>query len=129
MMLEFKQDDTAAVLILTLTESVSLPAPYYLLAFTCVLTKDVVAFLKTMDDDESDYPDRYNQFTINPSVMFAGYQPGEWHYKVYEQASDSNLDPALSGAVLEFGKMILDRAEEFAYEIYDSPTTFKTYNG
>lgn len=128
-MLEFKQDDTAAVLILTLTESASLSAPYCLFAFTHVTTKDVVAFLKSTDDDESDYPDRYNQFTIDPSVLFAGYQPGEWHYKIYEQPSDSNVDPALSGAVLEFGKMILDRAEEFAYDIYDSPTSFKTYNG
>lgn len=128
-MLEFKQDDTAAVLILTLTELETLTAPNFLFVFTHVLTRDTVAFVKLGSDDESSFPDRYNQYTINPSVVFAGYPIGEWHYKIYEQASASNLDPALSGSVLEYGKMILDRAIEFAYEMYNSPTSYKAYNG
>lgn len=128
-MLEFKQDDTAVPLILTLTENVSLADPFYLFAFTHVITKDVVAFIKADADDESNYPQRYNQYTIDPSVLFDGFHPGEWHYKIYEQDNDTNLDPALSRSVLEYGKMILNRAQEFAYELYDSPTTFKTYNG
>src|SRR4051812_47531112 len=102
-MLEFKQDDTAIPLITTLTENVSVVDPFYLFAFTHVLTKEVVAFVLASADDESNYPQRYNQFTINPSVLFAGFQVGEWHYKIYEQASDTNLDPILSGAVLEYG--------------------------
>lgn len=128
-MLEFKQDDTATELILTLTENVSVTDPFYLFVFTHVLTKDVVAFLKSWEDDESNFPIRYNQFTIEPSALFDGHPPGEWHYKIYEQVSDSNLDPTLSGAVLEFGKMILDRPAEFAFDTYYSPTTFKAYNG
>lgn len=128
-MLEFKQDDTAVALILTLTELVSLPDPYFLFVFTQVTTKDIVAFLKFSDDDESEHPERFNQYTVDPSVLFTGMPPGEWHYSVYEQASSSNLDPAMSGSVLEFGKMILDRAVEFAFQQYDSLTSFKTYNG
>lgn len=128
-MLEFKQDDTAVDLILTLTENVSLNQPSYLFVFTHVLTKDVVAFVKTEADDLSNYPDRYNKFTINPTILFAGYQPGVWGYTVYEQASPTNISPALSGAPLEYGQLLLKRAINFAFTKYDSPTSFKTYNG
>lgn len=128
-MLQFKQDDTAAVMILTLTELVSIATPYYLFVFTHVTTKDVVKFVKGEIDDESDFPQRYNQFTIDASVVFLDQQPGEWHYKVYEQASSSNLDPALSGSILEEGKLLLDRSAEFAYTQYQQSTSFKTYNG
>ncbi len=128
-MLQFKQDDTAAVMILTLTEFVSLPAPYYLFVFTHVTTNEVVAFVKAEIDDESDYPQRYNQFTINAATLFNGKQPGEWHYKVYEQASAVNVDPGTAGAILEYGKLYLDRTAEFSYTQYDSATSYKVYNG
>lgn len=128
-MLEFKQDDTAAVMILTLTELVTLSAPHYLFVFTHVTTKDVVAFVKAEIDNESDYPQRYDQFTINASAVFAGKQPGEWHYKIYEQASAVNIDPDAAGAILEYGKLYLDRATDFSYTQYNSATTYKTYNG
>lgn len=125
-MLEFKQTDTTADLILTLTELVSLPAPVFLFVFTHVLTKDVVAFIGT---DTSLFTSRYNEFNINPSVVFANKQPGEWHYIIYEQSSLTNLDPLLTGAALEYGKMILDRDPAFSFTKYDTPTTYKTYNG
>jgi hypothetical protein len=128
-MLQFKQDDTSATMILTLTELVTLATPYYLFVFTHVTTKDVVAFVKAEADDESDYPDRYNQFTINASVVFDGEQPGEWHYKVYEQESAINTDPELAGQLLEEGKLLLDRSTEFEYTQYEGTTSYKTYNG
>lgn len=128
-MLQFKQDDTAAAMILTLTELVSLAAPYYLFVFTHVTTKEVVAFVKSEADDESDYPQRYNQFTINAAVVFADKQPGEWHYVIHEQASAVNVDPDAAGAILEYGKLYLDRATEFAYTQYETATSYKTYNG
>ena len=128
-MLQFKQDNTAAVMILTLTEFVTLLTPYYLFVFTNVTTKDVVAFVKAEIDDESNYPQRYNQFTIDAATVFDNQQPGEWHYKVYEQASSINTDPELTGALLEEGKLILDRTTEFAYTQYDSSTSYKVYNG
>lgn len=128
-MLQFKQDDTAAVMILTLTEFATLPAPYYLFVFTHVTTKETVAFVKAEADDESDYPQRYNQFTINAATVFDDQQPGEWHYKVYEQESAVNIDPALAGIILEEGKLILDRSTEFEYSMYEGTTSYKTYNG
>jgi len=128
-MLQFKQDDTDVKIILTLTENVTLDVPYYLFVFTHVLTKDVVAFVKSIADDESGFPARYNQFSVNPGVVFAGTQPGHWHYKVYEQESAVNINPAQAGGILEYGKLIIDRAVEFAFTQYHSPTTYKTYNG
>lgn len=120
-MLEFKQSDISVKIILTLTEFVTLPGSDYYFVFTHVLTKDQVTLTKLNGDDESLYPGRYNKFTFNPSVLFLGKQPGEWHYKVYENN--------VSGEILEQGKMILDRATAFEFKKYDSQTSFKTYNG
>lgn len=128
-MMQFAQDDITAELILTLTENVSISTPYYLFVFTHVATKEVVSFIKYSGADESAYPQRYNQFTIDPSTVFTGKQPGEWHYRIYEQASDTNTDTTLSGAVIEYGKMILDRATEFEFTKYEAATSFNTYNG
>jgi hypothetical protein len=128
-MLEFKQDDTAVNIILTLSESVTLPAPNYLFVFTHVLTKDVVSFVKLFTDDLSLYQARYNKFLLDPAVLFTGKDVGEWHYAVYEQASTTNTDVTLTGGVLEYGKLMLNRAVEFAFTEYDSATSFKTYNG
>jgi hypothetical protein len=128
-MLQFKQDNTAAVMILTLTEFVTLPTPYYLFVFTHVETKNAVALVKAEVEDESDYPQRYNQFTINAADVFEDQPTGEWHYKVYEQVSAVNINPALAGDILEYGKLYLDRSTEFAYAQYDSSTSYKAYNG
>lgn len=129
LLLQFKQSDTEAVLTLTLTEKVTVTDPYFLFVFTHVLTKQVVSFIKYSGNDESDFTTRYNQFTINPSVTFYGKPVGEWHYKIYEQASDDNTDVSATGAILEYGKMRLDRATEFAFTQYNEPQTFTAYNG
>lgn len=128
-MLLFSLNDTSAELIVTLTEKVSLNDPYFLFVFTHVLTKEEVKFLKSEASDESSYPARYNQFTINPSVVFANKQPGEWHYNIYEQASSTNTDTDLTGGLLEQGKLMIRRATEFEYTKYSGATTYKTYNG
>jgi hypothetical protein len=120
-MLRFKQDDTSIALILTLTELATTPLPDYYFVFTHVTTKEVVTFTKVNADDESLFKYRYNKFTIDPSTVFAGKQVGEWHYKVYENNAN--------GVLLEQGKMILDRATDFAFDKYNSATTFKVYNG
>lgn len=128
-MLEFKQDDTDAVMVLTLTEFVTLTAPNYLFIFSHVETKSTVAFVKSEADDESLYPKRYNQFTIDATDVFAGKPTGEWHYQVYEQSSTINTDPSLAGNILEYGKLILNRSVDFSYTQYDQATSYTTYNG
>ena len=128
-MLEFKQDETAVQMIMTLTELSSLADPFFLFVFTHVATKEIVAFVRAAADDESDYPFRYNQFTIDVSDLFSGRPVGEWHYKVFEQDNDTNLDPPADTLPLESGKMRLDRDIDFAFQEYNSPTTYTVYNG
>lgn len=128
-MLQFDQDNTAAVLILTLTEFVTINTPYYLFVFTHVTTKAVVTMIKGEIDDESEFPNRYNQFTINAAEVFEDQPPGEWHYKVYQQSSATNIDSNAAQGVLEYGKLILDRATEFTYTMYEQAQSYKVYNG
>jgi len=128
-MLEFKQSDTAATIILTLTELVTIPAPFYLFVFNHVNTSDVVSFVLNSTADLSLFQKRYNQFLINPSVLFAGHEPGQWNYNIYQQASAVNTDTALTQGILESGQMILDRTTDFDYAKYTAVTNYKVYNG
>jgi len=127
--LQFSQDNTAAELILTLTEFVTINTPFYLFVFTNVTTKDQVKFIKAEIDDESNYPNRYNKFTINAAEVFENQLSGEWHYKVYQQSSSTNTDPDAAIGLLEQGKLILNRATEFSYTMYEQAQSFKAYNG
>lgn len=120
-MLQFKISDTAAILTLSLTEMVTAVNPVYYFVFTHVLTKDQITFNKTVAQDESNFQGRYNQFTINPSIVFAGKEIGEWHYIVYENST--------TGEILEKGKLMLLPENDFEYSKYNQATTFKTYNG
>jgi hypothetical protein len=128
-MLQFDQDNIAAELILTLTEFVTIHTPYYLFVFTNVTTKAVVTMIKAEIDDESNYPQRYNKFTIDASLVFAGQLSGEWHYIVYQQSSPINTNPEATDGALEYGKLILNRATEFSYTMYEQAQTYKAYNG
>lgn len=116
-------------MIFTLTENVSLNDPYYLFVFTHILTKQQVKFIKAGGADESSYPERYNQFTINMATVFANAPIGQWNYTVYEQASATNTDESLTGAPLEYGKLIIDRTTPFTFIKYNSATTYAAYNG
>lgn len=124
-MLQFRQNDTAAVMILTLTEKVTISDPYYLFTFTHATTKEVVTLERYIGADESTQQQRYNKFTINASTLFQNKQVGEWHYKVQElEAAEGE-----PGAVLEYGKLYLERATDFQFSKYETPQSFKVYNG
>ncbi len=123
-MLQFKQDNTAAKTILTLTEMVTINEPQFIFVFTHVLTKSVVTIVKLESDDESDYPERYNQFTIDAVAEFDEKPTGEWHYKVFE-----SIDGTAQGNLLEQGKLLLGPAQEFEYPQFNTPTSYKAYNG
>lgn len=127
-MLQFRQDDTAAILLLTLTENVTINEPYYLFVFTHVLTGEKVRFVKHESQDESNSPERINQFTINASVVFADKPVGEYHYEVYENITNGT-DETTAGGVLEYGKLKLLRDTDFSFTKYQEPTSFKAYNG
>lgn len=123
-MLELHSGQTGEKIIVTLTELTTLSNPYYLFVFTHTETKNVVAFV--VGADESPYPERYNQFTVSAAL----FNPdGYWLYEVHEQESSTNTDSAASGAIVEYGKMILYKVDEFEYQQYNEPVTYKAYNG
>lgn len=128
-MLEFKQSDTAATIILTLTELVTIPAPFFLFSFRNVETSVIVTLIINSTSDLSPYPKRYNQFLINPSVIFAGLPPGQWNYKVYQQTSAINTDTTLTQGLLESGQLLIDRTAPFAYNNYTATTNYAAYDG
>lgn len=125
-MLSLTLGQTAEDIIVTLSEKRTLDTGYYLFVFEHGVTKDIVNKIFAFSDDESDYQDRYNSFEINTNTVFSGKPPGDWLYKVYEQASSSNTNT--SGLTeVERGILKLNAATEFEYEQYNETTSYKVY--
>lgn len=119
--------DTSFEMITTLEEKRTLTNPYYLHVFTHQDTGNTIKFLKYSQDDESDYYLRYQQYTINPSVVFVNAKLGFYLYNIYEQLSSTNTDVALTGPEVENGKM---RLITNPVDIYTEPSQtilFNTY--
>jgi len=126
-MIALTQGQTAENIVVTLTELATIPEPYFLFIFTHSTTREQVAVVYSSTDDNSDYPERYNEFVINTQAVFGAYIPGEWHYMVYQNTTNSTNPAGL--IILEYGKMWLYPASPFEYKKYSSPTTYKAYAG
>jgi hypothetical protein len=132
-MLEFFQNAPTQRIIVTLTETTMLTINpvYYLFYFKHIETKQTVAFIKNSNEDLSQFVWRYNMFDIDVDSNFI--QPdkpvGNWNYEIYEQTSNSNLDPTLSQHLVEKGKMIYYSVNEFNYSKYNPLTSYSSYNG
>lgn len=127
-MLVLTQGQTAEYLIVTLNEKRTLDNGYYLFVFTSNPEGYTATKIYSFAQDESSYQDRYNKFPINTSTVFLNKPTGEYLYKVYEQASSSNVDPTGLTEV-ERGILVLNPATEFEFEKYDVATTYKKYAG
>ena len=115
-------------IIVTLNEKRTLTAGYYLFVFSHFTTRDILNKIYNFTEDDSSYPDRYNQFEIATQTLFGAYAIGQWIYQVYEQTSSSNTD--VTGlTMVEQGVMVLNPTAEFEREMYNEATTFKQYNG
>ena len=127
-MIILTKGQTAQHLIVTLNEKRTLTSGYYLFVFTHFTTGDVINKIYNFTEDNSSYPDRYNDFDINTQSLFGAAQLGQWKYEVYEQASSSNTD--VTGlTMVEKGVMTLKPVTEYAPEEYNEPTTIKQYAG
>ncbi len=119
-MLELNKNDLQSSIVLTLELATK---PYFIFAFTHVLTKEKVTFVS--DQDVSLFPYRYNEFILNTMELFGTKNNGEWHYVIYQ--SDIP-DSSVQDDPLEYGKMILSQNETFAFVKYeDTPITYKSY--
>ena len=101
---------------LTLTEKTTISDPTYLFSITHRLTNTQYDFIL---NDSSEYTERYNKFQIVEGTDFDGFT-GEYMYKVYSQASDSNTDPELADELVEQGILKLNTTP--SPEIYYEPS-------
>ena len=90
---------TNSTLVFTLKEKQTLTAPYWL--FELKFRGDGTTTKTFIASDISGFPDRFNKFLV--TEVNAGSENltsgtinlpyvGEWHYRIFEQSSSSNLD-------------------------------------
>ncbi len=111
-------------LYLTLREKEELTAPYYLIKFVCVSTKDVRYCWCT---DSSSYPDRYQKLTVvETNSPTSGTNQVKldtksvWEYYVYEYDSSDPTPTDETG---------LNEVEQGQVTINRTQTTLQSYNG
>ncbi len=81
-----------------------------------------------ISSDTSLYIDRYNKFSVIEGTHVTMTRLGFWSYSIREQASNSNLDPDLSGSVLETGKIKVIGTDAVSYT-HENTDTKIVYNG
>ena len=111
-------------LIFTGLELATIVNPYYLFIFTSA-NEDEVKFVGTNISTDA----RFQKVSVLNAV-FNTKESGTWRYEIREQLSPSNIDPALSGSIVEYGFMYLHDAtniEPVEYDLQDNE--FKAYNG
>ena len=100
--------NTANTLIFTLRELTTISNPNYLFCFQSLSTK---VFYYCIMAELSTNLNRYNEFIFTEGVdlplsgSLVLEDLGTYNYKVYQQASATNLDPLLSGSMVEYGLM------------------------
>ena len=108
--------NTTNQVVLTLTESVTIPNPFFIFSFQPLATlneyQPLIYFTTLV---VSNYCNRYNLFEIteddagstNGGNNIPLYlKPGQYQYKVY-QSTTSSLNPNTFGSLLEEGKMVV----------------------
>ena len=118
------------VVVLTLSEKITIPSPYFLFEFINNQTQQSYYCIST---DVSVYPERYNKFTIvvkttTPTPLSGEIQiplGDEYTYNVYEQSNNTNLDPT-GLTVVENGLMTYDKTLATRIE-NESTLTRKAY--
>lgn len=109
-------------IIFTADELTTISSAKYLFIFTSA-TEKIVKFVGTGIVDNL----RYQKMLILDKV-FKNKEVGTWRYIIRQQASATNTDPLLSGAIVEEGFMYLHDAAECTTEYTDQCNEFKTYN-
>ena len=123
---------TINTLVFTLTEKITLTAPFFLFELTARQSGTKYYFTKA---DSSSYADTYNQFLIEETSSEAPTNGkislplvGEYYYKIYEQTSSTNLNPTLTTSTVEEGIIrVVDTVD--AISTYQLTESITVYNG
>jgi hypothetical protein len=115
---------TTNTIVLTLTEKASITNPVFLFELVDDQSRQAYHFIAA---DQSQYPDRYNEFNISEQVSpdtLSGQvslpSPGDYHYTIYQQSSTTNLDPAQADGILETGKAVVIEISAPDRHVYNS---------
>lgn len=104
--------------VVTLTEKTTILNPTYLFEFKNDQSKASQYFISA---DISTQKERYNEFVVtekaSPNNLLGEVSleiTGDYTYAIREQASSTNLDPELSGDIVEVGKVrVIGTAETY----------------
>lgn len=119
---------STSTVICTLTEKTTISEANYLFVFTSRATNDVVKFVVLNTADVSTNPVRWNEFNIVVNNYFANKQVGWWEYQIFEQASTTNTNVLLAGALIEKGLMYLTDSSQTTYTQYSQDINFTMYD-
>lgn len=90
----------------TLTEKATLTSPVYLFEITNQVDLTSIYFIAT---DTSSYPNRINKFSVIEGVndptngQIICTNTGQYNYRIFEQSSSTNLNPANTVSMVEDG--------------------------
>jgi hypothetical protein len=126
------QENTANIVVLTLTEKTTINAPTYLFRFVNKQTNVEYVCIAT---DTSTFKQRYNKFTIttqsttpNPLLGQLKLSLGdEYEYYIYAQVSTTNLDYKLANEMVETGIMRYDKTLTDRIIFTNGTTTRKVF--
>ena len=126
------QENTANIVVLTLTEKTTINAPTYLFRFVNKQTNQEYVCIQS---DTSVFKTRYNKFTIttqnttpNPLLGQLKLTLGdEYEYYMYAQVSTTNLDYKLSDEMVESGLMRYDKSLTNRIIFENGTTTRKVF--
>lgn len=129
------QQNNVNSVIFTLSEKTTIVNPYYLFEFISQDTNISKIFTAA---DISTSKARYNEFNIELTTgaedLLNGVVnlplKGFYDYKIYSQASDTNLDINNVSELVEVGRIYIEDTAQPIKEVYDAGQKTKTvYNG
>ena len=98
------QKNELNLIVLTLKELQTLDSPYWLFVFRN--EENLINYQSILLTDLSTSTERFNEFELTlPTDL--DLKQGDYIYKVYEQTSNSNLDPDLADNLCETGKALV----------------------
>lgn len=129
--MQLKKNQVNSNITLTLTEKTTITDANYLFQFQSDQTKEDY-FLICQDLATTEQKKRFNLFNItegvddplNSSIILG--LTGRYHYYIYEQVSDTNLDPT-GLTIVERGIMVLKGTQDSNYVSYEFDVKYKVY--
>jgi hypothetical protein len=127
------QKNSVNIVSLTLAEKTTLPSPYYLFEFQNVYTRKKYFQIFTDVSASGEARERANEFNIEVVDSGSGANKiilgdiGLYNYTIYEQTSDSNLNPANTTSIVERREMRLIDAEETIYVEHEIEIEYTTH--